>query len=408
MNRREFIQFLLAGYAAGIVKPSMSSSTINYNIKPFGDLRLIHITDTHAQLDPMHFREPNYNLGVGINRNTPPHLVGKRLLDYYSINSSIMKHAFTHLDFNSHAKEFGKFGGYAHLKTVIDQLRSDASQNSLLLDGGDTWQGSGLSLLTNGKDMVEASNILGVDVMTGHWEFTYGEKIFLENLKNFNGDFVAQNISLTEEALFDGIEPVDDDNHFQKPYVIKTINNQRVAVIGQAFPYTPIANPSRMIPNLTFGIRDNELQDLIDKIKETEKPSLIVLLSHNGVDVDKKMASKVRGIDIIFGGHTHDVLPKPIEVINNNVKTVILNSGCNGKFVSMIDIKVKHSSFEYRYKLLPIFSNQIEPSTVMNNHISNMKSPFKNHLNQVIGKSNHDLYRRGNFNGSFDNLICDS
>ena len=408
MNRREFIQFLMAGYAAGIVKPSFGSPRINYNTRLFGDLRLIHITDTHAQLDPMHFREPNYNLGVGNNRNTPPHIVGRKLLDYYSIDSTIMKHAFTHLNFHQHAKEFGKFGGYAHLKTVIDQLRHDADNNSLLLDGGDTWQGSGLSLLTNGMDMVEASNILGVDVMTGHWEFTYGEKIFLENLKKFNGDFVAQNISLTEEALFDGIEPVDDSNHFQKPYVIKTINNQRVAVIGQAFPYTPIANPGRLIPNLTFGIRDNELQELIDLIKDKEDTSLIVLLSHNGVDVDKKMASKVNGIDIIFGGHTHDVLPKPIEIINNNSRTVILNSGCNGKFVSMIDIKIRHSSFDYRYKLLPILSNQIKPSVQMTEHIKDVKKPYLKELNQKIGKSNYDLYRRGNFNGSFDNLICDS
>ena len=171
MNRREFIQFLMAGYAAGIVKPSFGSPRINYNTRLFGDLRLIHITDTHAQLDPMYFREPNYNLGVGNNRNTPPHIVGRKLLDYYSIDSTIMKHAFTHLNFHQHAKEFGKFGGYAYLKTVIDQLRHDADDNSLLLDGGDTWQGSGLSLLTNGMDMVEASNILGVDVMTGHWEF---------------------------------------------------------------------------------------------------------------------------------------------------------------------------------------------------------------------------------------------
>ena len=408
MNRREFLQFLMAGYAAGVVRPSFGSSNINYNTQLFGDLRLIHITDTHAQLDPMYFREPNYNLGVGDNRNSPPHIVGRKLLDYYSIDSSLMKHAFTHLNFNQYAKEFGKFGGYAYLKTIIDKLRHDANDNALLLDGGDTWQGSGLSLLTNGIDMVGASNILGVDVMTGHWEFTYGEKIFLENLKKFNGDFVAQNISLTEEALFDGMEPVDESNHFQKPYVVKTINKRRVAIIGQAFPYTPIANPGRLIPNLTFGIRDSDLQELVEKIKLKENVSLIVLLSHNGVDVDKKMASKVGGIDIIFGGHTHDVLPKPIEVINGSSRTIILNSGCNGKFVSMIDVKIGRSSFDYRYKLLPILSNQIKPSTEMNNYITNIKKPYLRELNEKVGKSNSDLYRRGNFNGSFDNLICDS
>tara|TARA_Y100000022_G_scaffold189376_1_gene188616 strand:- start:590 stop:2314 length:1725 start_codon:yes stop_codon:yes gene_type:complete len=408
MNRREFIQFLVAGCAAGIIRPSYGSASVDYDFKPYGNLRLIHITDTHAQLDPMYFREPNFNIGVGTNKNTPPHIVGRKLLDYYSIDSSLLRYAYTHLDFNQHAQEFGKFGGYAYLKTLIDTLKSQANNNCLLLDGGDTWQGSGLSLLENGKDMVKASNLLGVDVMTGHWEFTFGEEIFLENLRNFDGDFVAQNISLTEEAIFEGLEAVDDDNHFQKPYVVKTINGSRVAVIGQAFPYTPIANPQRFIPNLTFGIRDSELQELINHIKNKEKPSLIVMLSHNGVDVDKKMASKVSGIDIILGGHTHDVLPKPVIVKNNSNSTLVINSGCNGKFISVLDLNVRGNSFSYKYKLLPVLSNQIKPSKKMIRLIDSLKKPHKDHLDQTIGKSNLDLYRRGNFNGSFDNLICDS
>jgi len=408
MNRREFIQFLVAGCAAGIIRPSYGSASVDYDFKPYGNLRLIHITDTHAQLDPMYFREPNFNIGVGINKNTPPHIVGSKLLDYYSIDSSLLRYAYTHLDFNQHAQEFGKFGGYAYLKTLIDTLKSQANNNCLLLDGGDTWQGSGLSLLENGKDMVKASNLLGVDVMTGHWEFTFGEEIFLENLRNFDGDFVAQNISLTEEAIFEGLEAVDDDNHFQKPYVVKTINGSRVAVIGQAFPYTPIANPQRLIPNLTFGIRDSELQELINHIKNKEKPSLIVMLSHNGVDVDKKMASKVSGIDIILGGHTHDVLPKPVIVKNNSNSTLVINSGCNGKFISVLDLNVRGNSFSYKYKLLPVLSNQIKPSKKMIRLIDSLKKPHKDHLDQIIGKSSLDLYRRGNFNGSFDNLICDS
>ena len=408
MNRREFIQFLVAGCAAGIIRPSYGSASVNYDFKPYGNLRLIHITDTHAQLDPMYFREPNFNIGVGVNKNTPPHIVGSKLLDYYSIDNSLLRYAYTHLDFNQHAQEFGKFGGYAYLKTLIDTLKSQANNKCLLLDGGDTWQGSGLSLLENGKDMVKASNLLGVDVMTGHWEFTFGEEIFLENLKKFNGDFVAQNISLTEEAIFDGLEAVDDDNHFQKPYVIKTINGLRVAVIGQAFPYTPIANPQRLIPNLTFGIRDSELQELINHIKNKEKPSLIIMLSHNGVDVDKKMASKVSGIDIILGGHTHDVLPKPVIVKNNSNSTLVFNSGCNGKFISMLDLNVRGNSFSYKYKLLPVLSNQIKPSPKMSRLIDSLNEPHKDHLDQIIGKSSLDLYRRGNFNGSFDNLICDS
>tara|TARA_B100000586_G_scaffold59918_1_gene41276 strand:- start:13843 stop:15567 length:1725 start_codon:yes stop_codon:yes gene_type:complete len=408
MNRREFLQFIIAGYIAGIIKPSFGSSTVDYSNTPFGNLRLLHITDTHGQLEPMYFREPNYNLGVGKNRNSPPHIVGKNLLDYYSVNSKLLEYAYTHLNYNKHAKEFGKFGGYAYLKTIIDNLKAEANENTLLLDGGDAWQGSALSLFEKGKDMVQASNILGVDVMTGHWEFTFGEKQFIENIKQFNGDFVAQNIKLTEEAIFDGMTPFDKENHFQKPYVIKEVNNLRVAVIGQAFPYTPIANPKRFVPNLTFGIQESDLQFLINHIKSKEKPSVIILLSHNGVDVDKKMAKTVNGIDIILGGHTHDVLPEPLIIENRNSKTLVINSGCNGKFISVLDLKVNNNSFDYRYKLLPIISNQIKPSHDMESFINKKKQPYNKLLNKVVGKSNLDLYRRGTFNGSFDQLICES
>ncbi len=407
MNRREFIQFLLAGYASGIIKPSFASDEVNYKVPAYGNLRLLHITDTHAQLDPMYFREPDYNIGVGTNKNKPPHVVGKKLLDIYSISSDFYKYAYSHLDFNYLAREFGKFGGYAYLKSVIDNLRADVN-NSLLLDGGDTWQGSGLSLIENGADMVEASNMLGVDIMTGHWEFTFGESIFTKNIKNFNGDFIAQNIKLTEEAIFNGLEPIDENDHYVKPYVIKKFGNHNIVVIGQAFPYTPIANPKRMIPNLTFGIREAELQELIEKIKKEVDPSLIVLLSHNGVDVDKKMAEKVKGLDIILGGHTHDVLPRPIEVYNNNSRTIIINSGCNGKFISLIDLRLSKNSFEYNYKLLPIMSNRINPSMDMSNFIDAVKKPHKKHLDEIVGQTNIDLYRRGNFNGTFDDLLCES
>lgn len=408
MNRREFLQFIIAGYIAGIIKPSFGSSIVDYSNTPFGNLRLLHITDTHGQLEPMYFREPNYNLGVGKNRNTPPHIVGKNLLDYYSVNSKLLEYAYTHLNYNKHAKEFGKFGGYAYLKTIIDNLKAEANENTLLLDGGDTWQGSALSLFEKGKDMVKASNILGVDIMTGHWEFTFGEKQFIENIKQFNGDFVAQNIKLTEEAIFDGMIPFDKENHFQKPYVIKEVNNLRVAVIGQAFPYTPIANPKRFIPNLTFGIKESELQSLVNYIKNKEKPSVIILLSHNGVDVDKKMAKTVNGIDVILGGHTHDVLPEPLIIGNRNSKTLVINSGCNGKFISVLDLKVNNNSFDYKYKLLPIISNQIKPSHDMESFINKVKQPYNKLLSKVVGKSNLDLYRRGTFNGSFDQLICES
>ena len=412
MNRREFIKALMIGYMYNLIVPSNARSTdafINYSLPKTGDIRLLHITDTHAQLEPIYFREPNVNLGVGSNKNMPPHLVSENFLNYYSINNNYLKYAFTPLNFSEFASQYGKLGGYAYLKTVVDNLRNEADGKALLLDGGDTWQGSGLSLFTNGEDMVESSNILGVDVMTGHWEFTYGQSQFIKNIKKFKGEFVAHNISLTEEAQFDGEEAYDDFGHFQKPYTIKKISNHRIAIIGQAFPYTPIANPGRFVNNLTFGIRENELQELVNRINQNDKPDIIVLLSHNGVDVDKKLASRVKGIDIILGGHTHDVIPKPIEIINERHRTIIINSGCSGKFLSVLDLDIhSKNSFDYRYNLLPIFSNKIQPSGNMTRFIQKKTKPFERTLNEVIGYSNHELYRRGTFTGSFDSLLCKS
>ena len=412
MNRREFIKALMIGYMYNLIVPSNARSTdafINYSLPKTGDIRLLHITDTHAQLEPIYFREPSVNLGVGSNKNMPPHLVSENFLNYYSINKNYLKYAFTPLNFSELASQYGKLGGYAYLKTVVDNLRNEADGKALLLDGGDTWQGSGLSLFTNGEDMVESSNILGVDVMTGHWEFTYGQSQFIKNIKKFKGEFVAHNISLTEEAQFDGEEAYDDFGHFQKPYTIKKISNHRIAIIGQAFPYTPIANPGRFVNNLTFGIRENELQELVNRINQNDKPDIIVLLSHNGVDVDKKLASRVKGIDIILGGHTHDVIPKPIEIINERHRTIIINSGCSGKFLSVLDLDIhSKNSFDYRYNLLPIFSNKIQPSGNMTRFIQKKTKPFERTLNEVIGYSNHELYRRGTFTGSFDSLLCKS
>ena len=407
MDRREFLQLLVIGYTYGFIKPSFAQPKVDYEIPYFGNIRLIHLTDTHSQLNPVYFREPNFNIGVGTNKNQPPHIVGDEFLKYYSVDSELLKYAFTAKNFNKLARRYGKFGGYAYLKTVVDNLRSSANGNSLLLDGGDAWQGSAVSLFEKGNDMVEASNILGVDIMTGHWEYTYGEQQLRKNITNFLGDFIAHNVKLTEEAIFDEIESFDG-NYFHKPYTIREINNVRVAVIGQAFPYTPIANPRYFVSNLTFGIQQNELQDLVKKIKSTENVSLIILLSHNGVDVDKKLAKDVSGIDVILGGHTHDVLPLPVIVQNANSKTLVINSGCNGKFISVLDLDIKRSGFEYRYKLLPILSDFITPSKIMINHIEKSYEPYKKELSQVIGKSNMDLYRRGTFNGSFDQLICES
>ena len=408
MNRREFLQMMAAAYLAGFSDKSLSNNLVNYNFPFSSDLRLLHITDTHAQLAPSYFREPNINLGTGKNRNVPPHIVGDKFLKFYSLDGDFNEYVYSFMRFNELAERFGKFGGYSYIKSIVDKLKGEANGKSLLLDGGDTWQGSAISLFESGMDMVEASNILGVDVMTGHWEVTFGEEQFKKNIKNFNGEFVANNIFLNDEAIFNDIPSYDDENHFAKPYTIREIKGNRIAIIGQAFPYTPIANPSRYVSNLTFGIREQELQETIDKIKVKYNPSLVVVLSHNGIDVDKKLASRVSGIDIIFGGHTHDAVPRPIIIKNNNGKTLVLNSGCNGKFLSMIDIKFTGKSFTYNYKLLPILSNNINPDKKMQTFINKISKPYNNVLSEIVGYADDTLYRRSNFNGTFDDLLCDS
>ena len=408
MNRREFLQVMAAAYLAGFTNKLSAKNITNYNHPFSSDIRLLHITDTHAQLSPSFFREPNINLGTGSNRNVPPHIVGDNFLKYYGLDGNFNKYLYSYINFNELAKKYGKFGGYAHLKTAIDHLRNESNGNSLLLDGGDTWQGSAVSLFESGRDMVEASNLLGVDVMTGHWEFTYGEDQFIKNIKNFNGEFVANNVFLNDEAIFNDVPSYDDENHYQKPYTIKEVNGKQIAIIGQAFPYTPIANPSRYVSNLTFGIREQELQETIDKVKDKYKPALVVVLSHNGIDVDKKLASRVSGIDIIFGGHTHDAVPKPIIIKNNNGKTLVTNSGCNGKFISFIDIKFSGKSYTYNYNLLPILSNEVKPNQQMQSFIDSVSNPYKKLLSETIGYADDTLYRRSNFNGTFDDLLCDS
>ncbi|MBT4522249.1 MAG: thiosulfohydrolase SoxB [Halieaceae bacterium] len=414
MNRREFVELLLQGAVVsglgGYAGSSLASGKKLYDIAPRGQVRLLHITDTHAQLLPIHFREPNVNLGVGAARGRMPHLVGKNLLRVLDDRSPLLAHAFTHLDFTEAAEKFGRVGGFAHLRTLVKQLRGQVSEDaSLLLDGGDTWQGSGTALWTRGMDMVGAANLLGVDVMTGHWEFTYLEEEILSNVAAFNGEFVSQNTRATEDALFDGVPVYDEDSgHVFKPYTMKTVNGRRVAIIGQAFPYTPIANPKRFIPNWTFGIRESELAELVSTVRATELPDAVVLLSHNGMDVDVKLASRVPGIDFILGGHTHDGVPVPLEVSNTGGVTVVTNAGSNGKFLGVLDIEFGTRGVSgYHYKLLPIFSSLIAPDVKMQAYIDGVRAPYKKQLDEELAVADTLLYRRGNFNGTFDQLICD-
>lgn len=416
LNRREFIQVMSCAAAAGLLPSSLhshaSNDQINYELPKFGTSRLLHFTDTHAQLQPIYFREPNVNIGVGNAYGKPPHLVGEAMLKHFDIPpQSALAHAFTFLDFAESIKKYGKVGGFAYLASVIKNLKASAGEdNCLLLDGGDTWQGSGTAYKTNGMDMVNACNLLGVDVMTGHWEFTYQDSQVLKNIKAFNGDFVAQNVNATEEALFDDTEVFDEESgHVFPPYTIKHLASDRIAVIGQAFPYTPVANPKRFIPDWTFGINERELQSLVDEVRAKHKPDAVILLSHNGLDVDLKMATSVTGLDVILGGHTHDGLPQAQEIKNAAGITLVTNAGSNGKFLGVMDLDIKNGRIrDYRYKLLPIFANLITPDRDMQAYIDAVREPYLPWLTKELGVADQTLYRRGNFNGTFDQLICDA
>lgn len=405
MNRREFLQLLAAASVAGFhFNPRLSLAADQpanpYELPAFGNVSLLHYTDCHAQLLPIYYREPNVNLGIAGMLGKPPHLVGEHFLKHYKIEpKSLEAHAFTYLDFAEAAKQYGKVGGFAHLKTLVDQVRAQR-KGAVLLDGGDTWQGSWTALKTKAQDMVDAQLALGVDVMTAHWEMTYGADRVKEIIeKDFAGkiDFVAQNV-----VSADFEEPVFT------PYVIKEINGVPVAIIGQAFPYTPVANPKHLIPEWSFGIRDDRMQEMVDEARG-KGAKVVVVLSHNGMDVDLKMASKVTGIDAIMGGHTHDGVFQPVVVENASGKTLVTNAGSNGKFLGVLDLDVKDGKLaDYRYKLLPVFSNLLTPDPEMLKLIEKIREPFKKELAEELAVCDEVLYRRGNFNGSFDQLICNA
>ena len=416
LSRRELLRLLVLAGAAGIVpprRPADAGGTADlYSIPPFGNVRLLHFTDCHAQLLPVHYREPNVNLGIGDALGHPPHLVGEHLLAHFGVAPGSMDaHAFTHLDFVDAARRYGKVGGFAHLRTLVSRLREEfGPDRTLLLDGGDTWQGSGTTMWSRGRDMIEVCNLLGVDVMTGHWEFTYQDDEVRANIDALNAKFVAQNVRVREEALFDGVEAFDEDTgHAFSPYTVKNAGDKRIAIIGQAFPYTPIANPRRFIPDWTFGIRDDDLQVLVDEVRASERPDAVVVLSHNGMDVDIKMASRVTGIDAVLGGHTHDGMPAPTLVENAGGRTLVTNAGSNGKFLAVLDLDIGDASVrDYRYRLLPVFSNFIDADSEMAALINRIRAPHAGRLGEELAVADTLLYRRGNFNGTFDQLICDA
>jgi len=427
ISRREFLQMMAAASAAGMSltgcepgtdkqklptgpKASIQPSNI-YEMPKFGNVSFLHYTDCHAQLEPVHFREPNINIGVASMYGNPPHLVGAELLKHYNIKAGTeLAHAYSYIDFAEAAEKFGKVGGFAHLATLVKQVRAQRP-GSLLLDGGDTCGGgSATGLWTNAQDMVDAQKLLGVDVMTGHWEFTFGAKRVKEIIKkDFKDkiDFVAQNVvdKDFEERVF-------------KPYTMKVMNGVKVAIIGQAFPYVPVANPGYLVPEWSFGIREETMQAAVTEVR-SKGAKVVVVLSHNGMDVDLKMASRVRGIDAIMGGHTHDAMPKPTVVPNAGGKTLVINSGSNGKFLSVLDFDVKGGKVAgFKFHMLPVFSNMIDKDPEMDKYITNMRNQsitfdgkkfnMKKKLEENLAVTDDLLYRRGNFNGTFDQLICDA
>src|SRR4051794_3764438 len=416
IRRRDFLTLAGAATLSGSL-PRLSAQAADnnagvYDLERFGNARILHITDTHAQLRPVFFREPSVNLGVGSMRGNPPHLVARAFLDRFGIRpDSADAYAFSCIEFEKAAGRFGKLGGFAHLKTLVDRMRSEAGAGrALLLDGGDLWQGTGLSNTLQGADMVDAANLLGIEAMTGHWEFTYGEKALRANLERFKGEFLAQNVFLTEEAAFNDAKAFDPaSGRVFKPSVIKEIGGHRVAVIGQAFPYVPIAHPKRFTPDWKFGIRDEELQKLVDVSRNADKVDAVILLSHNGMDVDLKLASRVTGIDVILGGHTHDAVPQPVAVTNPGGVTLVTNAGSNGKFLAVLDLELgKGKVKDVRYRLLPVFSELLKPDPAMQALIDKTRAPHADDWIDKIATADRLLYRRGNFSGSMDQLICDA
>ena len=414
IRRRDFLKISgAAALSGGLFRAAHAADSPSiYDIERFGDARILHMTDTHAQLQPVFFREPSVNIGIGEMAGKPPHLVGKAFLDRFGISpDSADAYAFTFLDFEKSASRFGKLGGFAHLKTLIDKLRGDVGQhNSVLLDGGDLWQGTGLANSLQGADMVEAGNLLGIEAMTGHWEFTYGEEALRKNLANFKGEFLAQNVFLTEEAKFNDAKAFDPaSGRVFKPSVIKEIGGHRVAVIGQAFPYVPIAHPKRFTPDWTFGIRDDELQKLVTMHRDIDKVDGVVLLSHNGMDVDLKLASRVSGIDVILGGHTHDAVPQPVLVKNLGGATLVTNAGSNGKFLAVLDLDLaKGRVKDVRYRLLPVYSELLKPDTAMQALVDRLHATHPKGWTDKVATADRLLFRRGNFSGTMDQLICDA
>jgi len=399
-SRRDFLQVTAATAALTGVPGHLARAAARQTISQddllqfdsLGQVTLLHMTDLHAQLVPIYFREPSINVGVGEARGLPPHLTGKALLDAFAIPADTPEaYALSSNDFTALAKAYGRVGGLDRLATLVRAIRAERPENTLFLDGGDTWQGSYTSLATAGADMVEVMNALGPEAMTAHWEFTYGTDRVKELVDQLAFPFLAGNVRDTEwdEEVFEATAT------FERGGV-------KIAVIGQAFPYTPVANPRYLIPTWSFGIQESLIADRVAAAR-ADGAELVVLLSHNGFDVDRKLAARVNGIDVILTGHTHDALPAVVTVN----KTLLIASGSHGKFLSRLDLEIKDGAVaDYRYRLIPILTDAIAPDPEIAALVEKIRAPHAAELSRVLGQSESLLYRRGNFNGTFDDLIC--
>ena len=404
ISRRDLVKLLAVAAGAGLAPRALEADDGPARLlafEPLGNVTLLHVTDTHGTLRPVFYREPDTVLGVGAERGKAPFLTGAALLRAYHLApGSVEAYACTHLDFPALAARYGRMGGYAHLATLVKRIRAERVGRTLLLDGGDTLQGSATTLWSRGEDMVRVSNELGVDVFTPHWEFVHGldrvRELFgdREHRGLFAGDFVAHNVTVSGW----------DDRVFN-PYTIREVGGVRVGVIGQAFPYTPVSHPRRFVPDLTFGIREDGVQTLVDELRDEKHVDLIVLLSHNGLAVDLKLATRVHGLDVILGGHTHDALPQPFLV----GRTLVVNSGSHGKFLSRLDLDVQRKRVAgHRYRLIPVLANTLPEDAEMARLIEEIRRPLEAMLGERLAVSDSLLYRRGNFNGTFDELILDA
>ena len=400
ISRRDFIQLaaataaiLPAGWSRALAQQKLTQADL-LRFEPLGNVTLIHVTDIHGQLRPVYFREPSINLGTGDVKGLVPHITGKALLDHYKIpQGSAEAYALAYPDFAALAKSYGRLGGLDRIATIVKSIRAERGDRTVFLDGGDTWQNSFTSLITQGQDMVDCMALLKPDAMTGHWEFTLGTDRVKEIVDNLGFPFLAQNVRDTEwnEPAF-------------KPSTMIDRGGVKIAVIDQAFPYTPIANPRWMIPTWSFGIREDDLRTQVDDARNNGA-QLVVLLSHNGFDVDRKLASRVSGIDVILTGHTHDALPDVVKV----GKTLLVASGSHGKFVSRLDLDVRDGEVKgHRFRLIPVFSDVIAPDAEVAAKIDAIRQPHEKMLGETVGRTDTTLYRRGNFNGTLDDVICDA